>query len=174
MALSYYYAFGAPKSTSPAVLESFLKDVEKKAKEVGFGPNIIINASFSTKEERKFVRRITSGLLVVDERLKGATLLDDSRIWDYDRERGECRVIPEKGVILITTGRDGCEVPFGFFWYPDSLIDLNGKELVMMPHRGRWHFRDFVDSPDERYRAIVKMFEREGYLESEKDEYTQK
>jgi hypothetical protein len=55
--------------------------------------------------------------------------------------------------------------------YPDTLIDLNGKELAALPHKGRWFFHDFVDTPDKRYRAIVKMFANEGYLESETDEY---
>jgi hypothetical protein len=171
MALSYYYTFSAPKSIPSLKLESFLNAVEAHAKKMGFNPSIVMNALFATDDQRKFVRRITSGLLISDERLKGATLLDGSRVWNYDRERGECRVIPEKGVILVVTDEHGCETAFGFLWYPDTLLDLNGKELAAMPHQGRWFFHDFVDTPDKRYRTIVKMFANEGYLESEKDEY---
>ena len=34
-----------------------------------------------------------------------------------------------------------------------------------------WVFRDFVDSPDPRYREIVRMFAKAGYVSQEKDEY---
>jgi len=35
----------------------------------------------------------------------------------------------------------------------------------------RWYFRDFVDSPDPRFRKIVKRFADAGYLEAERDEF---
>jgi hypothetical protein len=171
MGLSYYYTFSAPKSVPAAELESFVKKVEREANKMGFAPAIVINGSFATNEQKQFARRITSGLLVTNPALKGVTLLDTSRVWNYDPERGECRAIPEKGVLLVVTDEHGCEIVFGFLWYPDALLDVNGRELVMVPHKGRWFFRDFVDTPDIRYRAIVKMFADAGYLESEKDEY---
>lgn len=171
MGLSYYYNFGTPKSVPASELDSFLRTVEPEAKKMGFHPTFIVNGSFATDEQKKFVRRITSGLLVSDPRLKGVTLLDTSQVWHFDPERGECRVIPEQGVLLIVTDERGCETVFGFLWYPDALLDLNGRELAEMPHKGRWFFHDFVDTPDKRYRAIVKMFADAGYVESEKDEY---
>jgi len=35
----------------------------------------------------------------------------------------------------------------------------------------RWYFRDFVDSPDPRFRKIVKRFADAGYVEAENDEF---
>jgi len=70
MALSYYYTFSAPKSISAAELESFVKVIERESKKMGFDPTIVINGSFSTNEQKEFVRRITSGLLVTDPALK--------------------------------------------------------------------------------------------------------
>lgn len=32
-------------------------------------------------------------------------------------------------------------------------------------------FRNFVDSPDERFRKIVKRFADAGYVEAERDEF---
>lgn len=171
MALSYYYTFSAPKSHSASKLESFLRTVDHQAKRIGFDPTIVINAVFSSPEQRQFARRITGGLLVTDSRLRGITLVDTSQIWDYDPRRGECRIIPEKGVLLIITDEKGCETVFGFLWYPDVLLDANGKELATSPQNDRWFFQDFVDTPDRRYRDLVKMFAAAGYLESEKDEY---
>ena len=54
--------------------------------------------------------------------------------------------------------------------YPKELRDLNGRVLLATPCSDRWLFRDFVDSPDPRYRKIVKMFAEAGFMESEKDE----
>ncbi len=171
MALSYYYTFSASKIVHDAELEKFLKVVEENAQDLGFNPTFVLNGPFRTDEQKQFIRRITSGLLVNDPRLKGVTLLDTSTVWNYDRERGECLVIPEKGVLLVVTDERGCESVFGFLWYPDTLLDANGKVLASVPHKGRWFFHDFVDTPDKRCRAIVKMFADAGYLESETDEY---
>src|SRR2546428_7821737 len=123
MALSYYYTFGAPKTVRAAELEKFLKTVEEKAQDLGFEPTFVLNGPFATDEQKQFARRITSGLLVSDARLKGVTLLDASRVWDYDRGLGECRVIPEYGVVLVVTDEHGCEAIFGFLSYPDELTD---------------------------------------------------
>ena len=106
-----------------------------------------------------------------DERLKGVTLLDYSWVSDHDPERGDCRLIPEKGVLLVVTDEHRAETVFGFLWYSDKVLDLNGKEVALSPHQGKWFYHDFVDNPDKRYRAIVQEFERAGYLESETDEY---
>jgi hypothetical protein len=171
MALSYYYTFGAPKTIPAAELEKFLKTVEEKAQDLGFDPTFVLNGPFAAEEQRQFIRRITSGLLVNDPRLKGATLLDTSKVWNYNREMGECRVIPEYGVLLVVTDEHKCETVFGFLSYPDELTDLNQKELAVMPHKGRWFFHDFVDTPDARYRKIVKLFADAGFVEQERDEY---
>jgi hypothetical protein len=171
MSLSYYYTFSAPKTIPALELEKFLKTVEKKAKDLGFDPTFVLNGPFSTEEQKQFIRRITSGLLVDDPRLKGVTLLDTSKVWNYNRETGECRVIPEHGVLLVVTDKHKCETVFGFLSYPHKLTDLNQKELAAMPHKGRWYFHDFVDTPDSRYRKIVKMFADAGFVDREVDEY---
>jgi len=171
MGLSYYYTFSAPKSIPLSELENFLKTVERRTKEMGFEPTFVLNGPFATEQQKQFVRRITGGLLVQDPRLKGVTLLDTSAVWDYDRIRGECRVVPTHGILLVVTDEHKAETVFGFFSYPDKLIDANEKQLADMPHKGRWFFHDFVDTPDPRYRKIVKMFAEAGYLEEEMDEY---
>lgn len=172
MALSYYFTFTAPASVPAGELEAFLRGVDAEAQRVGFSPTIVINGEFSAPEQRQFARRITHGILVTDPRLKGVAPVDSSQVWDYDRERGECRVIPQHGVLLVVTDEGGNETPFGFLRYPRLLVDANGRELAAVPHEGRWHFQNFVDTPDKRYRAIVRMFADGGYLESESDEYT--
>jgi hypothetical protein len=171
MGLSYYYTFGAPKTVPAAELEKFLKTVERKAQNLGFGPTFVLNGPFASDEQKQFARRITSGLFVEDERLKGAALLDASQVWDYDPEAGRCRVIPEYGVLLVVTDERGCESIFGFLSYPDQLVGLGGNGLLDTGHKGRWFFRDFVDSPDARYRSIVKLFADAGFVGEELDEY---
>lgn len=172
MSLSYYYTFSAPKTVLASELETFVKVVEQKAKAMGFQPTFVLNGPFDTEQKKQFARRITSGLLVNDPRLKGITLLDASKVWSYDREKGECRVIPEYGVLLVLTDERECETVFGFLSYPDELTDFNQKELAVMPHKGHWFFHDFVNTPDIRYRKVVKMFADAGFVEQERDEYT--
>jgi hypothetical protein len=172
LSLSYHFTFTAPKTVSAAELEHFLKQVEHEAKSMGFNPTLVLSASFKTSEQRKCVRRLTTGIWVEDERLKGVTLLDREKVWSYDREHGSCRVIPEHGVVLVVTDERGCETVFGFMFYPDQLADVNGKVLAEMPTKGRWFHRDFVDSPDTRFRKIVRKFAEAGFVEEEHDEFT--
>lgn len=172
MSLSYHYSFRAPKTVTAAELEQFVKTIESSAKKMGFNPTTVINAVFNTAEQKQFARRLTTGLFIEDERLKGVTLLDESKVWCYDRTNGSCRVIPEKGVMLVITDERGCETVFGFLWYPDALTDINGKQLAVLPSKGHWIYRSFVDSPDSRYRQIVELFNKAGYLESQHDEFT--
>lgn len=155
----------------PAKLERFIRKVETAAKRMGFKPTSVFNAVFSTKEQKQFARRLTTGLHVEDERLKGVTLLDESKVWSHDAINGSSRAIPEKGVMLVVTEERGCETMFGFLFYPDCLTNINGKEFASLPSKGRWIFQDFVDSPDPRYRQIVSLFARAGYLESATDEF---
>lgn len=117
MGFSYYYTFGAPKTIPAAELEKFLKTVEERAKDLGLNPTFVLNGPFASDEQKQFIRRITSGLLVEDPRLKGITLLDISKVWNYDRETGRCRIIPEYGVLLVVTDERGCETVFGFLSY---------------------------------------------------------
>jgi len=171
MSLSYHYSFSAPKTVAASELEHFLKNVELAAKKIGFQPTTVINAVFHTAEEKQFARQLTTGLFIEDPRLVGVTLIDESKIWSYNRVNGSCRVIPEKGELLVVTDERGCETVFGFLWYPDRLTDINGKVLTVLPSNGHWCYRSFVNSPDPRYREIVSMFAKAGYMESEHDEF---
>lgn len=99
------------------------------------------------------------------------TLLNEETVWNYDRDRGACRVIPEQGVVLVVTDENGRETVFGFLKYPDRLTDANGKVLAEIPTKGRWFYRNFVDSPDPRFRKIVKKFVSAGFVEVEHDEF---
>ena len=69
------------------------------------------------------------------------------------------------------TDEQGCETVFGFGRYPAALRDINGRELLKTEVGNRWYFRDFIDSPDQRFRKIVKRFADAGYLEAERDEF---
>ena len=174
MAFNYFYTFSAPKSIPAWELELFLKGVEREAKSMAFARTTVISGPFAAIDQGRFNRKITVGLVVDDPKLRGVTLLGAANLLIHDPVRGECRVLPEKGVILVTTDTPGREVVFGFLWYPDVLVDVNRKELAPVPHQGRWFFHDFVESPDKRYRAIVKLFADAGYLESVHDEYAVK
>jgi hypothetical protein len=55
--------------------------------------------------------------------------------------------------------------------FPDSLVDESGAEIMPLPNGDKWLLKDFIDTPDPRYRAIVREFEQAGYLASSKDEF---
>lgn len=55
--------------------------------------------------------------------------------------------------------------------FPDCLIDESGKTIMPLPTGNGWIFKDFIDTPDPRYRAIVREFEQAGHLASSKDEF---
>lgn len=171
MGHSYHYKFSAPADKKAAALESFLQKVDLEAKRLGFAPTMVLNARFKNQEQQDFARRLTSGLKLESEKLKGVVLLADGQVWSHDPANGFCRVIPKQGVLLIVTNEKGHESAFGFFRYPAVLKDLNGRDVVKNGAGKRWIFRDFVDSPDPRYRKIVSMFAEASYLESEKDEF---
>ena len=80
-------------------------------------------------------------------------------------------MIPERGVVLVVTDEHGCEVCFGFFKFPEKVIDIHGAVLADTGLEGRWWFRDFVDSPDPRFRIIVSHFEKTGYAQKVRDEF---
>jgi hypothetical protein len=112
-----------------------------------------------------------SGISIVDERLKGLAMPSESDAWRHNPEDGSCRLVPHHGVVLVVTDEKGCETCFGFFRYPSAVTDIHGKTIADTSLADRWVFRNFVDTPDPRYRAIVKEFAEAGYVESIKDEY---
>ena len=172
MGLSYHFAFKAAPNKTAGELEAFLRSVEAEAKRMGFEPTLVLNAVFDTTERKQLARRLTTGLPVEDVRLRGANVPDDSRVWHLDTASGACRVPPSNGVLLILTNEQDREVIFGFFQYPDTVRDVGGKIVAETRLGGAWSFRDFVGSPDPRYRAVVKRFAEVGYLEAEKDEFS--
>lgn len=171
MGLSYHFTLSAPASVSAEDLLAFLKSVEADAKQMGFRPTMVLNAVFDTPERREFARRVVRGVHVEDERLKGVVLPAQEQVWDFSGNLGHCRLAPERAVILVVTDERGSEAVFGFARYPETLRDINGRALLKTAVGNRWFFRDFVDSPDPRYRQIVKRFADAGYVEGEKDEF---
>ena len=93
------------------------------------------------------------------------------QVWNHDAVIGSCRVIPKRGVVLVVTDKQRRETVFGFFQFPANLKDLNGRAVVETGAGNGWTYRNFVDSPDPRYRQIVKWFTEAGYTEFEKDEF---
>lgn len=171
MGLSYYYTLAAPATVGAEELTAFLKRVEKEAKRMGFQPTLVLNAVFDTKERRHFARRLTSGVFLEDERLKGVSLPADAAVWEQDPHGGTCHLLPANGVVLVVTDEQGCETLFGFFQYAETIKDVHGRTLAETGLAGRWHLSQFVDSPDVRFREIVRLFAEAGYLASERDEY---
>lgn len=171
MGLSYYYTFAAPATAEAEDLTTFLKGVEKETKRMGFEPTLVLNASFDTAERRRFVRRLTTGFPIEDERLKGVALPADAAVWDHNPNDGSCHLLPSQGVVLVVTDEQGCETLFGFFQYTGSVRDIHGRTLAETGLAGRWHLNQFVDSPDPRFREIVRLFAEAGFLEREKDEF---
>jgi hypothetical protein len=171
MSLSYYFTFTAPATAAAGELNAFLRGVEKEAQRMGFRPTLVFNSAFSTAEQRRFARRLTTGLPIADERLKGVALPDDAAVWEHNPHEGSCHLLPSKGVVLVVTDEQGCETAFGFFQYPDTVQDIHGRTLAETGLAGSWYFSEFVDSPDQRFRKIVRLFAADGYVKSEKDEF---
>jgi hypothetical protein len=172
MALSFHFTFTAPATKSAAELEAFLKIVEKEAKHLGFNPTLVLNAAFDTNERREFARLLTTGQRIESEKLKGVVLIKEGQVFSHDPVHGDCRLIPEQGVFLTVTDERKKEIIFGFLRYPKNLLDANSKKLLDTEVGGDWRYRDSVNSPDPRYRSIVKMFSKAGYLAESMDEYT--
>ena len=170
MSLSYYYEFTAPSDTPASELEEFLQGVERTAKALGFEPTTVLNVPFDAPERRDFASRLGGRFSLQDERLKGAAVPAPDQLRDHDPISGECRLIPEHGVVLVVTDERGCEACFGFFKFPEHVIDIHGSILADTALDGRWWFRDFVDSPDPRFRTLVGHFEAAGYAQKVKDE----
>jgi hypothetical protein len=171
MSLSYHYTFSAPAAATAEQLTEFLKQVETEAQRLGFRPTLVLNATFDSPERRRFARRLTIGFPLEDARLKGAAIPADEAVWEHDPNAGTCHFLPSSGVLLVVTDQEGCETTFGFFRYAEAVKDIHGKVLAETELSGRWHFSQFVDSPDRRFREVVHLFARAGFLESEIDEF---
>jgi len=171
MGLSYYYEFTAPATVTAGELEQFLKALEFKAKTLGFSPTSVLNLSFDTPERRAFARRLGGGYYVEDERLRGAVRFREGQVDHHNAHAGAVRLVPVRAVVLAVTDAAGCESCFGFMQFPNSLIDESGATIMPLPYGDRWMFKDFIDTPDPRYRAIVREFEQAGYLASSMDEF---
>ena len=103
--------------------------------------------------------------------MKGVALPADAAVWEHDPHGGSCHLLPERGVVLVVTDEHGCETVFGFFQFAEGVKDIHGRTLAETGLAGRWHFSNFVDSPDARFREIVALFAAGGYVAREKDEY---
>jgi hypothetical protein len=171
MGLSYFYEFTAPASAKADQLETFLRSVEVKARELGFESTTVLNVPFDTHERREFSYRLGGKLTVRDVRLQGVAIPAPGQVRDYDPILGECRLIAEHAVVLVVTDEYGCESCFGFFQFPEYIQDFQGKVLAEAGLNGAWFFQDFVVSPDPRYRKIVQQFADAGYVISIRDEF---
>ena len=171
MSLSYYFTFTASATKTAEELASFLKGVEKEAQRMRFKPTVVLNVPFDTAERRQFARRLTTGFRIEDERLKGVALPGDAAVWEHNPHGGSCHLLPTRGVVLVVTDEQGCETAFGFFQFAETVKDIHGRTLAETQLAGRWHFSEFVDSPDPRFREIVRLFAEGGFLEREKDEF---
>ena len=135
---------------------------------------LVLDAAFDTPERQKFARQLTTGLRLESDKLKGVLLLRDGQVQNHDPVHGSCRVMPRRGVVLVVMDAQKCETVFGFFQFPATLKDLNGEDVVETGAGNRWTYRNFLDSPDPRYRQIVKRFTKAGYTEFEKDEFARR
>ncbi len=173
MGLSYYYEFTAPAEVTAGELEQFLKALEFKAKTLGFSPTSVLNVSFDTPERRAFARRLGGGYYVEDERLRVAVRLREGQVDHHNAQAGAVRLVPVRAVVLAVTDAAGGESCFGFMQFPEFLVDESGITIMPLPTGDRWTFKDYIDTPDPRYRAIVREFDLAGYLASSKDEFTE-
>ena len=171
MGLSFFYEFTAPAATPASAIEAFLHEVQLEAQSLGFDPTIVINVPFDTPERRDFANRLGGNFTLQDERLKGVAIPAPGQLRNHDPESGECRLSPERGVVLVVTDERGCEACFRFFQFPAHILDIHGAILADTGLGSRWWFRDFVSSPDPRYRTIVAKFQDRGFLRSVRDDY---
>jgi len=172
MSLSYHFTFSAPATALADELLEFLESVEIEAKEMGFKPTLVLEATFDTAERREFARRVVRAIHIEDERLKGVVLPAPEQVRDFSPHSGHCRLEPERAVILVVTDELGVETVFGFARYPVTLRDINGRALLSTNVGDKWQWQDFIDSPDPRYRKIISQFSKMGYLELERDEFS--
>lgn len=173
MALSFYYKFGAPAGKTAEALEQFFKTLEVDARRLGFTPTLVVNAWFDSPERRRFARQLTSGLPLENDRFKGDVPVDETQVFSHDPATGMCRVIPEQGVFLVVTNEQREETVLGMFRYPEFIRDSNGRNIAPTNAGADWRFEDFVDSPDPRFRVLVRKIADAGFLREAVDEYAQ-
>jgi len=171
VSLSYRFEFAAPATAKAANLERFLRRAEALAKDLGFSPTLVLNAEFDTPERRQFARRLTGGCYIEAPELKNLPGVSSDDAARYQPETGSCRLVPQRAVVLVVTDERGCETVLGFFQWPGTLRNSLGEPVYSTGLAGRWSFRNFVDSPDPRYRQIVRLFANAGFLASQKDEF---
>lgn len=174
MSLNFDYEFKAPATTPIEELKSFLTDVGSHALDLGFANSATVNCVFRSVDQLDFARRVCVLPWVADGRIKSADFSSDPAVSRQDREAGECSVYPTSGVILVVVNEAGHEATFGFLKFPLSIAgiaDDGSRVLVEPPGWSDWQFHQRVQSPDPRYRALVRDFADAGFLASEEDEY---
>lgn len=171
MGLSYHYSLSASANTTASELAVFLGTVEGDAKLLGFDPTIVVNGSFDTPDRRSFARRVARGRIIKDSNLRGELDLPREVCWSHYPDSGECRLAPTYGVVLVLADERGLESVFGFFRFPEQIRDRAGRVLADVPNANDWASGTFIDSPDPRYRAIIRRFRDAGYVSSERDEF---
>jgi hypothetical protein len=171
MGLSYHYSLRASASTTAAQLATFLETVEGDAKLLGFNPTIVVNGPFDTPDRRDFARRVARGRIFEAPNLRGDQDIPKEICWSHYPDSGECRLAPSYGVVLVLTDERGVESVFGFFRFPEQIRDRAGKVLAEVPNANDWSSGTFINSPDPRFRAIIRRFREAGYVASERDEF---
>lgn len=171
MGLTYHFSFRAAGESTSGDLAGFLREVETEARSLGFSPTFLLDGPFDTAERVQFARRLTTGLPLEDPRLKDAQLSNQQAIWFHNPETGTCRVAPEYGVVLILTDERKMESVLGFFRYPLEIVDDDHQAVMNIPDAGDWMFSEFLKTPDQRYRILVRKFAEAGYLALEHDDY---
>jgi hypothetical protein len=68
----------------------------------------------------------------------------------------------------------GNEAVLGFFQYPTTLKDANGRDVLRTGIGQDWIFEDCAKSSDPRLRLLVRRFAESGYLVTEVDDFTAK
>ena len=171
MGLSFFYELTAPANTPVSELEAFLRDVEHEAKALGFNPTTVLNVPFGTQERHEFANRLGGAFTLQDERLNGVVIPAPGQLRNHDPQSSGIRLFPERAVVLVVTDERGCESCFGFFQFPEHVTDIHGAILADTGLEGRWWFRNFVDSPDSRYRTLVAKFQERGFARTARDEF---
>lgn len=174
MSLNFYYEFHAPAATPVEELKCFLSEVGAHALDLGFVNAVTVNCVFRSVDQLDFARRVCLLPWITDERIKSADFSSDPAVCRQDREAGECNVYPISGVILVVVNEAGHEATFGFLKFPQTIAgitDDGSRVLVETPGLSGWQFQQRVQSPDPRYRALVRDFADAGFLASAEDDY---
>lgn len=174
MSLNFHYEFRAPATTSVEELKSFLSEVGAHALDLGFVNAVTVNCVFRSVDQLDFARRVCLLPWITDERIKSADFSSDPAVCRQDREAGECSVYPASGVILVVVNEAGHEATFGFLKFPQTIAGIaedGSRVLFEPPGCSDWQFQQRVQSPDPRYRALIRDFAEAGFLASTEDDY---